>query len=759
MRFEMSQPLNHRSDLSSWSRLGIAGWIFVVGLFLIALFGGQLRLGATVPVEGQGTLYRALVARTEPAIGHALVGIPIVLAVAIAACRKGVLQISAMSVWVPLSAFFFWVAVAVPVSPTRYEAILDFARWVCAFAALIGSGFVLGRDKGPRIGAWSLFAGIAMLSIIGIAEFASMSRTAGNWRIFSGWHNPNALAGMLSLGLPMGLGLYTGATERLERLLLGFFMSANAAALWFTGSKGGIAAAAVAIIAFVLLVLLKKNPPAGWLKGLAVLAVGGAVLVGLLGFGAYRAGTSSIAGRLGQGGTAEQSVGFRAQLWKDTVEVIKLKPLVGHGAGAYSLALRRHGNTLGSELAHETYLQLASEIGLIGCFLAVGIIIMWLATVLRRHPSEPPQRTALRYAVVAAVLAIGANGLVESNLSYFGIRVALFALLGIGLNLSVDGLVPERVPSALRAVVAGTLAVGVTYTLVGAALVDDMVARSLASIADGRAGEGQRLLVTARKIAPTDPEPVFQLAKLAAGMNDWPSAAALAQTAAARKHDASSFGLLAQAEAKLGRVDQSLSAIDKAIYAEPIDPYWHAQKFQLLYDMGLYDRAEVAAKEAIESEEKLDAAANALPWLVSTDTITARKWLLTRPLSTRERIRILQSLFDRLADYAEKTAPELARVTGYVEIAEAKKKLGQEASSEDIAKELGMTPSEYFEYLSTVENATIVGESIAVAKQKQELLFETGEELRRAYLAEGNASSADAVRARLEAVEEAGVLK
>ncbi|MEO7454140.1 MAG: hypothetical protein ABIV13_05190, partial [Fimbriimonadales bacterium] len=260
-------------------RIGFAAVLFCVGLFLIALYGGQLRLGVSAPIAGESFLSKALFSRTEAAFGHMLIALPIVAAVAIAAFRKGVLQIPSAAVWVPLSAFFFWLAFGVPASPARYEAILEFARWVAAFAALIGCCFLLGRDKGPRLATYALFAGISIVGLIGVAEFSTASIDAGNWRIFAGWHNPNAVAGMLLIGLPLGMGLYAGATERLERLLLGFGMASIGSALWFTGSKGGLIAAAVGIAAWLLLSGLKKGVPSGWWKGAVAAAVGVALLI------------------------------------------------------------------------------------------------------------------------------------------------------------------------------------------------------------------------------------------------------------------------------------------------------------------------------------------------------------------------------------------------------------------------------------------------------------------------------------------------
>ena len=736
----------------------MAGLIFVVGLFLVAIVGGQLRMGVTAPIDGQSFLNRLMLV-DRPSLGHLLLALPIIAGVAIAGFRRGVLQMPSMAVWVPLTALFFWLAIGVPLSPTRYEAILDFARWVTAFAALMGCCFLLGRNSGPRVAAWALFAGVAVVGFVGIAEFAEASKSAGNWRIFAGWHNPNAVAGILMIGLPLGMGLFAGAEERLEKLLLGFGMAAILCALWFTGSKGGLGAAAVGIVSWLILCAAKKGVPSGWWNGLAAAIVGGSVLIAVLGFGASRLGTSSFAGRLGEGGAAEQSVGFRTALWKDSLKVVMEKPVTGQGAGAYSIAVRKSGTTLGSELAHQTYLQMAAEYGVVGVLIAVALVFVWLVAVLRKHPSEPPDKTILRYAVVAAVLAIGANGLVESNLSFFGIRVALFALLGLGLNLSVDGLVPERIPVGLRAVVATLLAAGAGYTFIAAVGADQKVSAALAAIQENRPGEAQRLFISARKFAPADPQPTFQFAKLAVAMNDWKMAADLAQEAAMRSPDASAFALVAEAQASLGNSEASMHAIDKAVAAEPVDPYWLTKKFHLLRAMGRYEEAARAARSAIEVEEALDNRPNALPWLVTTDTIAARQWLLQRATSSGERQQLLKGLFERLAKYAERSAPEIARVSQYNVIAETKVKLGKDATDEAIAKELNVTVQELYEFRSATEQFVLVGESVSLARQKQELLFEVGGELERLYRSEGNTSSADAVRERLEGIEEAGALR
>jgi tetratricopeptide (TPR) repeat protein len=295
--------------------------------------------------------------------------------------------------------------------------------------------------------------------------------------------------------------------------------------------------------------------------------------------------------------------------------------------------------------------------------------------------------------------------------------------------------------------------------MVAAAVADNAVARGVGAMNENRPGEAQRLLQFAHKVAPADPQPTLQLAKLALAMSDWPTAQALAEISARRHPDASTYSVLSQAQAKSENVDEAKAAMDAAIAAEPIDPYWRAQKFEMLRELALYDEAEIAARDAIEAEDRLKSVPNALPWLVSTDTIIARHWLLSRASSTADRVVILQGLCDLLALYADRTAPELASVSGYAAIANIKRELGAGVSEQKIADEFKLSVDEYRTYRQSVEQFAFVGESVELARQKQELLFDTGEELARIYRSEGRVSEADAVRADLDRVEEAGVLK
>jgi tetratricopeptide (TPR) repeat protein len=232
-----------------------------------------------------------------------------------------------------------------------------------------------------------------------------------------------------------------------------------------------------------------------------------------------------------------------------------------------------------------------------------------------------------------------------------------------------------------------------------------------------------------------------------------------ANAAIQKSPSASNYGMLAQAKAALGKTAEAVEAADSAIKADSNDPYWRVQKFDILRNAGNYDFAEAAAKEAIAAEDRLSSMPNALPWHVPTDTLSARQWLMQRAQSTEERFVILKGMFERLALFAEKSAPELARVTGYVNIADTKKELGEDATDEQLAEELNATVDEFRQFRAMVETTPIVGETIALAREKQELLFEIGRELEGYYRSVGDSESADAVKARLAAVEEAGVLR
>src|SRR5690606_19696454 len=105
------------------------------------------------------------------------------------------------------------------------------------------------RNIGPKALYGAIIAGCFVLAYVGILEYARQPDP--NWRIFSFYFHPNALAGMLAMGGLLALGVLT-EVPRLGKLLAGVAAIFCIAALLLTGSKGGLLAFGVGVI--VLLV-------------------------------------------------------------------------------------------------------------------------------------------------------------------------------------------------------------------------------------------------------------------------------------------------------------------------------------------------------------------------------------------------------------------------------------------------------------------------------------------------------------------------
>jgi O-antigen ligase len=110
----------------------------------------------------------------------------------------------------------------------------------------------------------------------------------------------------------------------------------------------------------------------------------------------------------------------RARIWSDTLPLIAAHKWVGCGLGAYEYAFycfntRSPMDTI--DFAHNDYLQIAAELGLIGAALAAALAlwIVWrlLSVVLRMRAS---QNWELAVGILGALFAIGVHSLADFNL-------------------------------------------------------------------------------------------------------------------------------------------------------------------------------------------------------------------------------------------------------------------------------------------------------------------------------------------------------
>lgn len=215
-------------------------------------------------------------------------------------------------------------------------------------------------------------------------------------------------------------------------LLLGVTYAFLLVVIISTQSRMGLAATLIGSVAVVLLTLSAvRNFRLG---GYALLGLLGLVTAGLVLFG------GGVFERLG---SLESSGEVRGELYRQTWELIMLRPLTGFGGGTFELAfpLVQHAPVSPDmvwEKAHNTYLALWSELGLVAGSLpivAVAIIAFWfLRNAITRRGSWRAQVAGL-----AVIIQCGVHSLADFSLEIPANTFLFIALIAAGLAAMPEG--------------------------------------------------------------------------------------------------------------------------------------------------------------------------------------------------------------------------------------------------------------------------------------------------------------------------------
>ena len=280
-------------------------------------------------------------------------------------------------------------------------------------------------------------------------------RFAGN--PFGPFINRNHFAGWMVMALPLVAG-YSCAVlvqtlhlrERRLGSLLRWLTTVDASrflhvafcavlmgtALVVTGSRSGIAAFGVAMVAFTVLAMRRFKQRR---TRLMVAGYLGVILVGAI----IWAGTDRTIGRFIVART-DDSGGGRIGAWRDTLHIIRDFPVFGTGMGTYGQAMlvyQTAGRPVMYAQAHNDYLQLAAEGGALVAIPAAAAIIVVLLGIRRRLASGMDDEVTawVRVGAVAGLAGIAAQSLIEFSLQMPGNTALFVVLLAIAMHRSRGG--------------------------------------------------------------------------------------------------------------------------------------------------------------------------------------------------------------------------------------------------------------------------------------------------------------------------------
>lgn len=312
-----------------------------------------------------------------------------------------------------------------------------------AYAALLGTAAAVCSTRFRR----RMVAGV-LLGAGAVHVLIAAASSGGTERIHGAFVNADHFAGYLEIGAAFAFGwiwteVLTGRdrtqgirdrAERLERRAIPFvwrvlLWGVIAAGIVLTRSRGGLAAATIALAVMVAIGIL-HGPIAT--RRRAAVTTAAAITAGIL-FVALTTGQAAIL-RFLASDPRDIGTDTRVELWRSSIQAWHFYPNFGSGLGTFREAFRRVQPSSISglvEQAHNDLLQLLVTGGWIGAILGAIVFVSLFALLLGGWVREMHrEERAMMLAGFGALLSLTLHGVVDFNMSIPAIPATLAILLG-----------------------------------------------------------------------------------------------------------------------------------------------------------------------------------------------------------------------------------------------------------------------------------------------------------------------------------------
>ncbi len=138
------------------------------------------------------------------------------------------------------------------------------------------------------------------------------------------------------------------------------------------------------------------------------------------------------------------SISWRFQIWRDTLTMIKERPIFGHGLNTYMQIFQEYGQSIKASptYAHNCYLQLAAETGLLGlgCFLFMVFKLFQSTLTLVFLPIF--QKDFLKFIALGLLAGLAAfliHSFFDTNL--YSLQLSIYFWYMVGILGSINNLI------------------------------------------------------------------------------------------------------------------------------------------------------------------------------------------------------------------------------------------------------------------------------------------------------------------------------
>lgn len=292
--------------------------------------------------------------------------------------------------------------------PFAYHRSVAFEQVMSSYTIniLFFFSFILLVDSFEKLKKVVLTITVSTL-IYGVFTLIKGTFTSGRLSTYGTMFDPNDIAYVLVSLFPLSLFYLAHKEGILKKIIAIVTMASAVGVILLTGSRGGfISLASVALfLLFTNMGSIKKFHKVLFLAAMVVVAVYFSDKINLE---RYSTMTS-----IGEDYNVTDEFG-RLQIWKRAATLILSNPFTGVGANCFPMAigyLREEMDLIPKwQVAHNSYIQVATETGLIGFFLFASLILGGLRTFskLRRLDIKSPD--ASRFRTLSSLFMVGFAG-------------------------------------------------------------------------------------------------------------------------------------------------------------------------------------------------------------------------------------------------------------------------------------------------------------------------------------------------------------
>jgi O-antigen ligase len=306
--------------------------------------------------------------------------------------------------------------------------------FLCFLLALsvMAANFLTGPRQTLKLSGFFTFFGAA-LGVFGLVQYFSGStsiywlRRAGP-SAFGPFFNRDHFAGYMELLIPFPVALIAMRCVCGEkRVMYGIAAMFMGLAAIFTLSRGGMISI-LAEMSFIVAMIFRisHTAPGGKARtapGLAaVVAILAAIVTGVVWIGA-----EPVINRIATGDPNSSDLsktqtfyGIRGEIWENTLTMIRHNPVTGVGLGAYETAYPIYSRENGTQgitgEAHNDYLQILADAGVVGAVLALWFICELFRAVARGVRSPDPLMAAIALGGGAGLFGLLVHSIFDFNL-------------------------------------------------------------------------------------------------------------------------------------------------------------------------------------------------------------------------------------------------------------------------------------------------------------------------------------------------------